>query len=312
LTTYPKITIITPSFNQGKFIEETILSIIGQNYPNLQYIIIDGGSSDETLSIIKKYESKIDYWISEKDSGQSEALNKGLLQANGDLVNWINSDDQLAENALFDIASHYQAHVEANVFIGQIDFYKKNEHVGKSGKVLFSNRACAFAFGQINQPATFFKLSVLKKLGGLKETLHYCMDVELWLNYLLHYELNTIYHSTNTWAKFRFHDESKTISEPANFKLEKESIYNAIFNFYGITRSNNHLLKDSHYPKSTTLNLQEAFNYYNLWQSDMYCLEGNLALALQYWRKVNFFKLILTEKRRYFAVLKNMLLKKLS
>lgn len=93
MSVLPKITIITPTFNQGKFIEKSILSVLNQNYPNLEYIIIDGGSSDDTLDIIKKYENRITFWISEKDNGQSHAINKGLQKSSGDIINWLNSDD---------------------------------------------------------------------------------------------------------------------------------------------------------------------------------------------------------------------------
>ena len=92
---YPKISIVTPSFNQGQYIEQTILSVIGQDYPNLEYIIIDGGSSDNTVEIIKKYADKIIYWISDPDNGQSDALNKGLAKCTGEIFNWINSEDYL-------------------------------------------------------------------------------------------------------------------------------------------------------------------------------------------------------------------------
>ena len=90
---FPRISIITPSYNQGGYIEDTILSVINQDYPNLEYIIIDGGSTDNTVDIIQKYSDRIDYWISEKDTGQSNAINKGFRKATGDIINWINSDD---------------------------------------------------------------------------------------------------------------------------------------------------------------------------------------------------------------------------
>src|ERR1051325_4216859 len=105
----PLITIITPSYNQGQFIEETILSIINQDYPRLEFIIIDGGSTDNTVDIIKKYADRITYWVSEKDKGQSNAINKGLHKATGDIINWINSDDQLMPGALTAVAKHFLA-----------------------------------------------------------------------------------------------------------------------------------------------------------------------------------------------------------
>src|SRR6056297_3391010 len=100
----PKISIVTPSFNQGKFLEKTIKSVIDQNYPHLEYIIIDGGSTDSSLNIIKKYEKHLDYWISEPDRGQSHAINKGLNYCSGQIFNWINSDDYLEPGALFKVA----------------------------------------------------------------------------------------------------------------------------------------------------------------------------------------------------------------
>src|SRR5687768_13083798 len=104
----PKISIITPSYNQGRFIEETILSVINQNYPNLEYIIIDGGSTDNTVEIIRKYEQHLAYWVSEKDGGQSEAINKGFKKATGDIVCWINSDDFFMPGALSKVADCFE------------------------------------------------------------------------------------------------------------------------------------------------------------------------------------------------------------
>ena len=97
---YPKITVVTPSYNQGQFIEATIQSVIGQQYPNLEYIVCDGGSTDETVEILKKYTDKITWWCSEKDKGQSDAINKGMRKATGDIVCWINSDDVLLPGTL--------------------------------------------------------------------------------------------------------------------------------------------------------------------------------------------------------------------
>ena len=103
----PKITLVTPCFNSAKYIEQTILSIIKQDYENLEYIIIDGGSTDGTVEIIQKYEDKIAYWVSEPDNGQSEAINKGIAKATGDIFNWVNADDYLESNALSQVAKAF-------------------------------------------------------------------------------------------------------------------------------------------------------------------------------------------------------------
>src|SRR4051812_42913167 len=115
---FPKISIVTPSFNQGQYIEQTILSIINQGYPNLEYIIIDGGSTDNTFDIIKKYEKHITYWVSEADDGQSNALNKGLAKCTGDIFNWINSDDYLEQGTLFLIADIFNQDPATSLICG--------------------------------------------------------------------------------------------------------------------------------------------------------------------------------------------------
>ena len=108
VSTYPKISIITPSYNQGQFLEQTIVSVLGQNYPNLEYVIIDGGSTDNSVEIIKKYEQHLAYWVSEKDKGQADAINKGLKFCTGEIFNWLNSDDYLENGALYKIAAAFE------------------------------------------------------------------------------------------------------------------------------------------------------------------------------------------------------------
>lgn len=304
----PKITVITPSYNQGAYIEETILSVLNQNYPNLEYIIIDGGSSDNSLDIIKKYETKITRWISEKDSGQSNAINKGIKLATGDIINWLNSDDQLESDALFDIANLYLSNPDCNLFVGQTEFFSSEKKYGRGGKILFPTREITFAHGTLNQPAMFYKTETVKKLGLLNETLHYCMDAEWWLKYLLYFDISTIAVSDNVWAKFRFHDTSKTISNPTEFKKEKSEIYNRIFSHYKVTENKNNIKENYQFPEATTLNLNAALNYYYLWRSDELSLEKQPKKAFKFWLKVNPFTLHISEKRRYIAVLKNIIL----
>lgn len=188
---WPKISIITPSFNQGRFIEETIRSIILQNYPNLEYLIIDGGSTDNTLEIIKKYEPWISYLKSEKDSGQSNAINKGFIRCSGEYVNWICSDDLLCRNAINKFAENYFTGSN-NLFIGTcllIDKEGKQIGTTKSQITNFEELIDIAKFWRKNdsiaQQSTFYPTSIIKKMGGLEDNNHFTMDFQLWGELLL-------------------------------------------------------------------------------------------------------------------------------
>lgn len=204
----PKITIITPSFNQGDYIEETILSIINQEYPNLEYIIIDGGSTDNTVEIIKKYEKQITYWVSEKDSGQSNAINKGLKFATGDIVNWINSDDLLLPGSLTTIAQKFNENPDAIMIHGRIAYFGSSNYYSqnlpeKNLKTRYAAHIC------MPQPACFFKMQLIKEQGLLDESLHFSMDTDLYMRAALNYEIIQI---NDVLAKFRLHATSKSVS----------------------------------------------------------------------------------------------------
>ena len=125
--TLPKISIITPSFNQGPFLEETILSVLQQGYPNLEYIIIDGGSTDESVGIIKRYQDRLHYWVSEKDSGQSEALNKGLRRATGDIIGWLCSDDLYLPGTFEKVVRIFEQHPAAGMLHGRSILFGKGK-----------------------------------------------------------------------------------------------------------------------------------------------------------------------------------------
>lgn len=224
---WPKISIVTPSFNQGKYIEETIRSVLLQNYPNLEYIIIDGGSTDETLSIIKKYEPWITYWVSEADRGQSHAINKGLEKCTGEIFNWLNSDDWYTPNALFEVAKVFMEN-------GKIQFVSGYEnHVYQDGKVNLYTGSFITAsidetieFCEVSQPSTFFRLAAIKKVNGVSEDLHYIMDGEMWVKLLLQYGQEHFVKIKTLLVNFRFHANSKTVSNSLlnNFLFERSSI----------------------------------------------------------------------------------------
>lgn len=186
---WPGITIVTPSYNQGRFIEETIRSVLLQNYPNLEYIIIDGGSNDNTFDIIKKYDQWITYWISEPDKGQSDAINKGFQKSTGIYGNWINSDDLLEKDALWTLAQNIDINEDRVVFLGD---YKEIDYDGVLKRISRSDVRKLEELvdlkghwrngksNQIGQQATFFPIKLFKDVGMLNVHNHYSMDYELW------------------------------------------------------------------------------------------------------------------------------------
>jgi glycosyltransferase involved in cell wall biosynthesis len=210
----PKISIITPSFNQGQFIEETIRSVLLQNYPNLEYIIIDGGSTDNTVEIIKKYSDFIHYWVSEKDTGQSNAINKGLKHATGDVFNWLNSDDYYLPNALLTIGNYFSKHPHLDVLCGREIHLSPDGQLSKptQGTVILPTLEATIALGNCNQPPTFFRLSVVQQLGELSENLYFCMDSDLWIRYLAHFGISNVLKIDAVINVFRLHAQSKSIS----------------------------------------------------------------------------------------------------
>ncbi|MBK8351099.1 MAG: glycosyltransferase [Saprospirales bacterium] len=187
-----KISIITPSFNQGQFLEQTIDSVLSQNYPNLDYIIIDGASTDNSVEIIKKYEKHLHFWTSEKDNGQSDAINKGLKYASGDIINWLNSDDYYEQDSLKKVA-HYFEDETTLVVAGKSNIWKNNKICKQStGTDIYNSVEKTIGFARIDQPETFFSKKAIDKMGFLNANLHYVMDREWWTIYLLIFGLDSI------------------------------------------------------------------------------------------------------------------------
>lgn len=206
---WPRISIVTPSYNQGRFVEETIRSVLLQNYPNLEYIIIDGGSTDGTLEIIRKYDRWLTYWESERDRGQSHAINKGFARCTGDIYNWLCSDDILLDNALEKVSRHMELSRPFWLIGGS---YRINE------KKLFSEkRPAPKSFGidnfilwhlmPIAQPSVFWNKQMQNIANGVNEHLNFCMDVDLW------YKFNKIFAPLSVpefFSRDRLHSQSKT------------------------------------------------------------------------------------------------------
>ncbi|MEN9610211.1 MAG: hypothetical protein RLZZ628_1025 [Bacteroidota bacterium] len=228
----PKISIITPSFNQGQYIEATIRSILLQNYPNLEYIVIDGGSTDETVAILQKYDKWIYYWVSEPDDGQSDALNKGLAKATGTVFNWLNSDDYYLPNALQTVGQAFKQNDLLNVFCGREVVLPPNAlhpvTQPRNPTVVRPTLEETIAIGTIHQPPTFFRLSVFRQLGAVPTALYFCMDAALWLNYLTQFGLENIAQRDAILNVFRLHNHSKSMNSNAIYYSDRFNLLNAL------------------------------------------------------------------------------------
>ena len=231
----PKISVVTPSYNQGKYIEQTIQSVLDQHYPNLEYIIIDGGSTDNTVDIIKKYQEQITYWISEPDEGQTDAINKGFAKCTGEIFNWINSDDYYEPGALIKVGNLFKQHSNINLVCGKewgFNDAHPQERILHPGSVIRENVFETIQTGIIDQPCTFFRKHNINDFFPLNISLRYVMDRELWWHFLLRYGQGEILQVNDIFTNFRLHPQSKTVSAPdlveKEFDLLKLSLFETL------------------------------------------------------------------------------------
>jgi glycosyltransferase involved in cell wall biosynthesis len=200
-----KITILTPSFNQGEYIEQTIRSVINQDVKEVEHIVIDGGSTDNTISILKKYPNI--KWVSEVDRGQSDALNKGLKMATGDIIGWLNSDDYYKENIFKEVISLFRSPDVQWIIGNSYDYYTEYDLFRKVNSKEISYKYLLSDSERQNQPPTFFRKNILEKVEGFNSSFHYVMDYDLWIRLSSISKpkmVNTFY------AVFRRHHAQKT------------------------------------------------------------------------------------------------------
>jgi glycosyltransferase involved in cell wall biosynthesis len=205
---WPLISIVTPSYNQGHFIEETIRSVLLQGYPNLEYIIIDGGSTDNSVEIIKKYGDYLTYWVSEPDRGQSHAINKGFARATGQILNWLNSDDWFDKNVFSIVSNKLRRSSEVEVIYG--DCFLTNSQ-GKEQRIYTTHEFSVSDLilrNFIGQPTVFFRKELWGKYGGINEFLVFALDYELWLRWAL--ENVRFKYTSEIKAYYRLHENSKS------------------------------------------------------------------------------------------------------
>lgn len=208
--TLPVVTIVTPSYNQAQFLEQTIQSVLSQDYPRLEYIIVDGGSGDGSLEIIRRYADQLAWWVSEPDRGQTDAINKGFAHAGGDILAWLNSDDTYLPGAISEAVNFLQANPEVGMVYGDADL------IDERGKVIgrFPARQTDYqrlrrGYVHIPQQAAFFRADLWKRVGPLDPSFYFAMDFDLWVRLA---KIAPLKYHPRRWASFRLHGEAKSVA----------------------------------------------------------------------------------------------------
>jgi len=208
------VSIITPSFNQAAYLEQTITSVLNQDYPNIEYIVVDGGSTDDSVAVIKKYADKLAYWVSEKDHGQADAINKGFARATGEIIAWLNSDDYYLPGTISAAVKVFEEHPDVVLAYGNmlaVDERGKTFNSLTYKQLTLEDLLC---FQIIGQPAVFMRRSALQLTGGLDPVFHFMLDHHLWIRIA---QRGNILHVPQTWAAARYHAEAKNRAKAAEF-----------------------------------------------------------------------------------------------
>ncbi len=204
------VSIVTPSYNQARFLEETIRSVLDQDYPQIEYILVDGGSNDGSQEIIQKYAGRLAWWVSEKDRGQTDALNKGFSHAHGDILAWINSDDTFNPGAVRQAVEYLQAHPQAGMVYGDASYIdERGRVIGRFPAAQTDYRRLRTGYVHIPQQSSFFRAGLWRQVGPLDPSFYFAMDYDLWVRLARLAPLD--YHPA-LWANFRLHSDAKTIS----------------------------------------------------------------------------------------------------
>lgn len=205
----PLVSIITPSFNQADFLEATIRSVLAQDYPHLEYFVIDGGSSDGSLEIIRRYSDQLAGWVSEPDQGQTDAINKGFSRAQGEILAWINSDDTYLPHAVSEAVGYLQAHPEAGMVYGDANFIDAGGAViGRFPARQTSYERLRRGFVHIPQQASFFRTRLWRQVGPLDPSFYFAMDYDLWVRLA---KVSQLHYHPHLWANFRLHGSGKSV-----------------------------------------------------------------------------------------------------
>jgi glycosyltransferase involved in cell wall biosynthesis len=203
------VSIVTPSYNQAGFLEATIRSVLEQDYPDIEYILVDGGSTDGSLEIIQKYTDRFAWWVSEKDRGHADALNKGFAHARGQIFAWLNSDDTYYPGAVSEAVAALQAHPEAGMVYGDADLNDRaGRIIGRFASRQTDYRRLLHGSVHIPQATTFYRADLWRKLGPLDLSLFFSFDYDMWVRFA---KVSRLVYLPRTWATFRLHEEGKSM-----------------------------------------------------------------------------------------------------
>jgi len=211
------VSIVTPSYNQAAYLEQTLISVLEQDYPRLEHFVVDGASTDGSVDVIRKYADRLTWWVSEKDSGQAEAINKGLARANGEILAWLNSDDYYLPGAILGAVKAFHENPDVVLVYGNmlaVDGHGNTINMLKYNQLTLEDLLC---FQIIGQPAVFFRREAYERASGLDPSYHYFLDHHLWLRIALQ---GQILHMDETWAAARYHPEAKNRMKAAEFGRE--------------------------------------------------------------------------------------------
>ena len=205
----PRVSIVTPSFNQAQFLEETIRSVLDQDYPDLEYIIVDGGSTDDSRGIIEAYADRLAWWVSEPDRGQTDAINKGFARASGEILAWINSDDTYLPGAISEAVDYLRQNTGAGMVYGDANLVSKTGQVlGRFPARQTDYRRLRRGYVHIPQQSSFFRASLWRQVGPLDPSFYFAMDYDLWVRLA---RIAPLHYYPRLWANFRLHSTGKSV-----------------------------------------------------------------------------------------------------
>jgi glycosyltransferase involved in cell wall biosynthesis len=207
----PLVSIVTPSYNQVGYLEQTLQSVLNQDYPHIEYIVIDGGSTDGSIEIIDRYANQLAYWVSEPDEGQTDAINKGFKYAHGDILAWLNSDDLYRPGAVAEAVEFFRDHPEAGMVYGDADYINDSgEVIGQFPAAQTDYKRLRRGYVHIPQQASFFRARLWQMVGPLDPSFYFALDYDLWVRIAA---LAPIRYTPRTWAAFRLHRDAKSLAE---------------------------------------------------------------------------------------------------